>query len=77
MAAFSILPEQNRQQEKVDDSYDSEASGTSIVGLGKKGLSVLEPALVMIGLCSAGFCMALDNTTIATAIPRIREKFHT
>jgi hypothetical protein len=32
--------------------------------------------LVTIALCLAVFCMALDNTIIATAIPRITDEFH-
>jgi MFS family permease len=33
-------------------------------------------ALITIALCLAVFCMALDNTIIATAIPRITDQFH-
>lgn len=33
-------------------------------------------ALIMIALCLAVFCMALDNTIIAAAIPRITDEFH-
>ncbi|RKK75152.1 Efflux pump roqT [Fusarium oxysporum] len=76
MAPSSIIPEQNRQQEKVNDCSDSYASGTSMVDLGTKCLSGWKLTLVMIGLCSAVFCMALDNTIIATAIPRITDEFH-
>jgi type IV secretory pathway VirB10-like protein len=32
--------------------------------------------LVTVALCLAVFCMALDNTIIATAIPRITDEFH-
>lgn len=32
--------------------------------------------LITIALCLAVFCMALDNTIIATAIPRITDEFH-
>ncbi|KAJ5634927.1 uncharacterized protein N7484_008240 [Penicillium longicatenatum] len=32
-------------------------------------------AMIMIALCSSVFCMALDNTIIATAIPRITDQF--
>jgi predicted MFS family arabinose efflux permease len=34
-------------------------------------------AIIMIGLCLSAFCIALDNTIIATAIPRITDDFHT
>ncbi|KAJ9271103.1 hypothetical protein DTO212C5_2761 [Paecilomyces variotii] len=33
-------------------------------------------ALITIALCLSVFCMALDNTIIATAIPRITDQFH-
>ena len=32
--------------------------------------------LITIALCLSVFCMALDNTIIATAIPRITDQFH-
>ena len=33
-------------------------------------------AVIMFGLCLAVFCVALDNTIIATAIPRITDDFY-
>lgn len=33
-------------------------------------------ALITIALCLSVFCMALDNTIISTAIPRITDEFH-
>lgn len=38
-----------------------------------KGVTV---TLITIALCFSIFCMALDNTIIATAIPRITDEFH-
>jgi hypothetical protein len=32
--------------------------------------------LITIALCLSVFCMALDNTIIATAIPKITDQFH-
>ena len=32
--------------------------------------------LITIALCLSVFCMALDNTIISTAIPRITDQFH-
>ena len=32
--------------------------------------------LITVALCLSVFCMALDNTIIATAIPKITDKFH-
>lgn len=36
----------------------------------------LKLAVIMFGLCLSVFCVALDNTIIATAIPRITDDFH-
>jgi hypothetical protein len=33
-------------------------------------------AVTLVGLCSAVFCVALDNTVLTTAIPRITDDFH-
>lgn len=33
-------------------------------------------ALIVIALCLSVFCVALDNTIISTAIPRITDQFH-
>ena len=33
-------------------------------------------ALCIFALCTAVFCVALDNTIIATAIPKITDDFH-
>jgi hypothetical protein len=33
-------------------------------------------ALITLALCLSVFCMALDNTIIATAIPKITDHFH-
>jgi hypothetical protein len=59
MAPSSIIPKQNQQQGKVNDCSGSYASGNSLVDLGTKSLSGWKLTLVMIGLCSAVFCMAL------------------
>jgi hypothetical protein len=34
-------------------------------------------AITLAGLCSAVFCVALDNTILTTAVPRITDDFHT
>ena len=36
----------------------------------------LKLAIIMVALCLAVFLVALDNTIIATAIPRITDQFH-
>lgn len=36
----------------------------------------LKLAIILSGLCLSVFCVALDNTIIATAIPRITDDFH-
>ena len=33
-------------------------------------------AITILGLCLSVFCVALDNTIIATAIPHITDEFH-
>lgn len=58
-APSSNIPEHNQQDEKENDSSGSYAGESSMVDLGTKSLSGWKLALVMIGLCSAVFCMAL------------------
>jgi hypothetical protein len=43
---------------------------------GAAHLSGTALALCIFALCTAVFCVALDNTIIATAIPRITDDFH-
>jgi len=44
--------------------------------VGSAHLSGTPLALCIFALCTAVFCVALDNTIIATAIPRITDDFH-
>jgi hypothetical protein len=44
--------------------------------VGEAHLSGTPLALCIFALCTAVFCVALDNTIIATAIPRITDDFH-
>jgi hypothetical protein len=44
--------------------------------IGSPHLSGTPLALCIFALCTAVFCVALDNTIIATAIPRITDDFH-
>ncbi|KAM5349230.1 hypothetical protein ACJ41O_005737 [Fusarium nematophilum] len=64
------------QSDRFSDSKDESSSsvqGQTLQAVGK--LNGWKLALVITGLCLAVFCMALDNTIIATAIPRITDEF--
>ncbi|CAJ0547355.1 Ff.00g041090.m01.CDS01 [Fusarium sp. VM40] len=67
----SCEPEQQNKLEADSESNPQD----SYSELGNQSLTGWKLALVMIGLCLAVFCMALDNTIIATAIPRITDEF--
>lgn len=54
--------EQDEEEQEEEDETDYP----------KKGKLVL----ISVALCLSVFCMALDNTIIATAIPRITDQFH-
>ncbi|KAH6883832.1 major facilitator superfamily domain-containing protein [Thelonectria olida] len=73
MAPPTIAPEEKRP--KQEDPGDSSDSVNLEPFQAAKNLSGWKLALVMTGLCLAVFCMALDNTIIATAIPRITDEF--
>ncbi|KAJ5490289.1 Major facilitator superfamily domain general substrate transporter [Penicillium expansum] len=61
-----LLRKEGEEQARVPDSPQDEAEYPSIWKL----------IPVMIGLCCAVFCMALDNTIVATAIPKITAEFN-
>ncbi|KAH6988857.1 major facilitator superfamily domain-containing protein [Ilyonectria sp. MPI-CAGE-AT-0026] len=64
------------ESKEVSDSQDEMPSSVDLETFqGTGNLSGWKLALVIIGLCLAVFCMALDNTIIATAIPRITDEF--
>ncbi|KAM0199707.1 hypothetical protein ACHAPA_011870 [Fusarium lateritium] len=67
----SCEPEQQNKLEADSESNPQD----SYSELGNQSLTGWKLALVMIGLCLAVFCMALDITIIATAIPRITDEF--
>lgn len=46
------------------------------IGAQSSHLSGIALALCIFALCIATLCVALDNTIIATAIPRITDEFH-
>ncbi|CAH0022351.1 unnamed protein product [Clonostachys rhizophaga] len=69
-----------RFEESKETSYTSSVEVASSIDDGQadrpsKNLAGWKLALVVLGLCLAIFCMALDNTIIATAIPRITDDF--
>ncbi|KAF4948576.1 hypothetical protein FSARC_13696 [Fusarium sarcochroum] len=75
MTPSTVPPGEDRQQEKNEGDIHFQDENSSIAGMGTQSLSGWKLALVMIGLCLGVFCMALDNTIIATAIPRITDEF--
>jgi MFS family permease len=58
------------EADKEEDSAENEDEDEAIYPKGWK------LGLITIALCLSVFCMALDNTIIATAIPKITDKFH-
>lgn len=60
--------------EKAPALAPSEAA--SNIGAQSSHLSGLALSLCIFALCIATLCVALDNTIIATAIPRITDEFH-
>ena len=56
---------------EMDATAAEESGGQS--GSATTGLKLV---VTIMGLCFSVFCVALDNTIIATAIPRITDEFH-
>ena len=56
----------------VKDAETTEQSGGQNGGA-TNGVKLI---ITVVGLCFSVFCVALDNTIIATAIPRITDDFH-
>ena len=61
-------------EEKTPAVAPSEAPENT--GAQSSHLSGLALSLCIFALCIATLCVALDNTIIATAIPRITDEFH-
>ena len=60
----------HKEAHVAGDVNATTASGTS------RQLKGLKLFVTLLGLCLAVFCVALDNTIIATAIPYITDQFH-
>ena len=74
-ASESDLPIEEDVQ--PDDSAEKDAEATEQPGDQSGGTtSGVKLAIIIVGLCFSVFCVALDNTIIATAIPRITDDFH-
>ena len=74
-ASESDLPIEEDVQ--PDDSAEKDAEATEQPGDQSGGTtSGVKLAIIIVGLCFSVFCVALDNTIIATAIPRITDEFH-
>jgi len=62
----------------TDDSKDAQPDGQAADAAGEEAANYLKGtklALLTLGLALATFVIALDNTIIATAIPRITDEF--
>jgi ABC-type multidrug transport system permease subunit len=62
--------DENVAEKKAGDEQEEEEDDES------RYPKALQLTLISIALCLAVFCMAIDNTIIATAIPRITDEFH-
>ncbi|KAM0545787.1 hypothetical protein ACHAPJ_011211 [Fusarium lateritium] len=69
--AMPDTPKENEIAKEDIETYDVEGSGNPE----NSYLSGLRLVLVILGLCLAVLLVALDNTIIATAIPRISDEF--
>lgn len=58
-------------EKKVEDGTEDEEEDDE-----SRYPKAMKLTLITIALCLAVFCMAIDNTIIATAIPRITDEFH-
>lgn len=65
------------QSEKVkeENNNNDDNDGTAVDEDEIEYPSTWKSIIILIALCLAVFCMALDNTIIATAIPRITDEF--
>ncbi|KAI6883300.1 MFS transporter [Hortaea werneckii] len=80
-ADVTVQPADSRVQSR--DGNDQNAAEKKIEGMEKEAdeednteyPKAMKLALITIALCLSVFCMALDNTIISTAIPRITDEF--
>jgi hypothetical protein len=63
-------------EEKAPAAVPSEHEAADDIGAQSSHLSGLALSLCIFALCIATLCVALDNTIMATAIPRITDEFH-
>lgn len=63
-------------EEKTPAPAGSSSEAADEIGAQSSHLSGIALALCIFALCIATLCVALDNTIIATAIPRITDEFH-
>ena len=68
----------------INESYLDQQNLGHGQGASQKSEGLSEPiypasrdlTIILLGLCLSVFCVALDNTIIATAVPRITDDFH-
>ncbi|OIW24937.1 MFS general substrate transporter [Coniochaeta ligniaria NRRL 30616] len=68
-------PEKPTEDHTKTDGTEDTAQTDGIEGNVEQYPKGIRLALITIALCLAVFCMALDNTILATAIPRITDQF--
>lgn len=64
------------EEPKPDSQRPEEITPSNDGSMSSKYPSGLKLALIIFGLQLSIFCVALDNTIISTAIPRITDQFH-
>lgn len=68
-------PNTDLNEKSHDQATVDEATGADLEEVATEYPQKWRLTLISIALCLAVFCMALDNTIIATAIPRITDEF--
>ena len=74
-----VVPQTNVEEVRLDQkniSHDQAPKAASRDLSMPTYPSGLKLFIIIFGLCLSVFCVALDNTIIATAIPRITDDFH-
>lgn len=68
-------PNTDINEKSHDQAAVDEATGADLEEVPTEYPQKWRLTLISVALCLAVFCMALDNTIIATAIPRITDEF--
>jgi hypothetical protein len=68
---------QSRIEDPKPKAVEAPSKASSVIGEQSTHLFGLALVFTLFALCIGVFCVALDNTIIATAIPRITDDFKT